>query len=148
MRLKMISKLTYTHHVSRKNDEYGRRVTTSWFTGVTEVCLERCHSNKKRVDVDDVIYIGRSIQHYVDKFDKEFGYRLAAERAFAKFFSVGCKCVDDASKLAERTMDCIAASGADHVVINDDCVFPYVQKNADSPVVKSKRRGRPRKQPV
>lgn len=90
-RLKLTSKLFTQLHVERKTDEFGRRVSTSWTTGNTEVTLERYHSNKNSKDVDGVIYVGRSFQQYMDKFDADLGLRLATVRAFNKFFTLNGK---------------------------------------------------------
>ena len=100
-RLKLTSKLFTQLHVERKNDEFGRRVSTSWTTGNTEVTLERYHSNKNSKDVDGVIYVGRSFQQYMDKFDADLGLRLAVVRALNKFFLLNGKNAVDAKKLAE-----------------------------------------------
>ena len=110
IRLELASELTQQLHVSRKKDKYDRRVTTSWITGITKVTLERNHSNKNSKDVDGLIYIGRSFQQYMDKFDADVGFRLAGVRAFTKFFSVNGKTAAEAAKLAEEVMHVVIAN--------------------------------------
>lgn len=110
IRLKVSSKLTQQLHVNRKTDKFGRRVSTSWVTCNTEVLLSRYHDNKNSKDVDGLIYVGRAFQQYMDKFDQEFGFRLAGVRAFAKFFETHGKSHESAFALAEYVMDVIVAN--------------------------------------
>lgn len=110
VRLELASELTQQLHVSRKKDKYDRRVTTSWVTGITTVTLQRYHSNKNSKDVNGLIYVGRSFQQYMDKFDEAFGFRLAGVRAFAKLFAVNGKSAIEATKLAEQVMDTVIAN--------------------------------------
>lgn len=134
IRLELASELTQQLHVSRKKDKYDRRVTTSWITGTTTVTLERYHSNKNSKDVDGLIYVGRSFQQYMDKFDENFGFRLAGARALAKFFVTNGKTLDVATKLAEQAMDVIVANkGKEYVTIDN-----FAIKSAQKPVVEAK----------
>lgn len=110
IRVKVSSKLAQQLHVSRNTDKFGRRVSTSWVTCNTEVMLSRYHANKNRKDVDGLIYVGRAFQQYMDKFDQEFGFRLAGARAFAKFFETNGKSRESAFALAEYVMDVIVAN--------------------------------------
>lgn len=110
IRLKVSSKLTNQLHVNRKTDKFGRRVSTSWITCNTEVVLSRYHANKNSKDVDGLIYVGRAFQQYMDKFDQEFGFRLAGARAFTKFFETNGQSQESASALAEYVMDVIVAN--------------------------------------
>lgn len=110
VRLELASELTQQLHVSRKKDKYDRRVTTTWVTGITTVTLQRYHSNKNSKDVNGLIYVGRSFQQYMDKFDEAFGFRLAGVRAFAKLFAVNGKSEIEATKLAEQVMDTVIAN--------------------------------------
>lgn len=110
IRLKVSSKLTRQLHVSRKTDKFGRRVSTTWVTCNTEVLLSRYHANKNSKDVDGLIYVGRAFQQYMDKFDQEFGFRLACARAFAKLFETHGKRQESAFALAEYVTDVIVAN--------------------------------------
>ncbi len=167
IRLALTSELTQQLHVSRKKDEYDRRVTTSWITGTTTVTLERSHSNKNSKDVNGLIYIGRSFQQYMDKFDAGVGFRLAGIRAFAKFFAVNGKTEVEATKLAEKVMDTVVANkGKEHVSFGTEPTKAPAKavaakkrgrksktekvEKADTKTVSSpaRKRGRPRKQPV
>lgn len=172
IRLKVSSKLTQQLHVNRKTDKFGRRVSTSWVTCNTEVQLSRYHANKNNKDVDDLIYVGRAFQQYMDKFDEEFGFRLAGSRAFAKFFETNGKSQTVASALADSVMNTIIAnkdkaniivSGIDapanKVVAADAIPVPAKAKKRGRPAksaesgsakssVAPKKRGRPRKQPI
>lgn len=143
-RLKLTSKLFTQLHVERKTDKFGRRVSTSWTTGNTEVTLERYHSNKNSKDIDGVMYVGRSFQQYMDKFDADLGLRLAAVRALNKFFLLNGKNAVDAKKLAEM--------GADIVMANKDKKSAVIGTAAPAKKVKTvaktaaaKKRGRPAK---
>lgn len=134
IRLALTSELTQQLHVSRKKDKYDRRVTTSWITGTTTVTLERYHSNKNSKDVDGLIYVGRSFQQYMDKFDETLGFRLAGARALAKFFVTNGKTADVATKLAEQAMNVIVANkGKEYVTIDN-----FAIKSAQKPVVEAK----------
>lgn len=170
IRLKVSSKLTQQLHVNRKTDKFGRRVSTSWVTCNTEVLLSRYHANKNSKDVDGLIYVGRAFQQYMDKFDEEFGFRLAGSRAFAKFFETNGKSQAVAATLADSVMNTIIANkdkaaivvtGIDapaNKVVAADAVPAKAKKrgrpakSAESGSAKSsaapKKRGRPRKQPV
>ncbi len=170
IRLKVSSKLTQQLHVNRKTDKFGRRVSTSWVTCNTEVLLSRYHANKNSKDVDGLIYVGRAFQQYMDKFDEEFGFRLAGSRAFAKFFETNGKSQGVAAALADSVMNTIVANkdkativvtGIDapaNKVVAADAVPAKAKKrgrtakSAESGSAKSsaapKKRGRPRKQPV
>ena len=168
-RVKLTSKLFTQLHVERKTDEFGRRVSTSWTTGNTEVTLERYHSNKNSKDIDGVIYVGRSFQQYMDKFDADLGLRLATVRAFNKFFSLNGKDAAEAKKLAEVATDIVMANkdkksavvGAAPAKKVKAVVKTAAAKKRGRPAkadkavastakasVAPKKRGRPRKQPV
>lgn len=167
IRLALTSELTQQLHVSRKKDEYGRRITTSWITGTTTVKLERNHSNKNSKDVDGLIYIGRSFQQYMDKFDAGVGFRLAGLRAFTKFFVVNGKSDTEATKLAAQVIDAVVANkGKDYVTFGTEPAKAPAKavvakkrgrkaktekvEKAETKTVASpaRKRGRPRKQPV
>jgi hypothetical protein len=167
IRLALTSELTQQLHVSRKKDEYDRRITTSWITGTTTVTLERNHSNKNSKDVDGLIYIGRSFQQYMDKFDAGVGFRLAGVRAFAKFFAVNGKSNSEATKLAEQVMDTVVANkDKDYVTFGTEAAKAPAKavaakkrgrkaktekvEKAETKTIASpaRKRGRPRKQPV
>lgn len=167
IRLALASELTQQLHVSRKKDEYGRRITTSWITGTTTVKLERSHSNKNSKDVDGLIYIGRSFQQYMDKFDAGVGFRLAGLRAFTKFFVVNGKSDTEATKLAAQVIDAVVANkGKDYVTFGTEPAKAPAKavvakkrgrkaktekvEKAETKTVASpaRKRGRPRKQPV
>ena len=167
IRLALTSELTQQLHVSRKKDKYDRRVTTSWITGTTTVKLERSHSNKNSKDVNGLIYIGRSFQQYMDKFDAGVGFRLAGIRAFAKFFAVNGKSEVEATKLAEQVMDTVVANkDKEHVSFGTEPAKAPAKavatkkrgrkaktekvEKAETKTVASpaRKRGRPRKQPV
>ena len=169
-RLKLTSKLFTQLHVERKTDKFGRRVSTSWTTGNTEVTLERYHSNKNSKDVDGVIYVGRSFQQYMDKFDADLGLRLATVRAFTKFFSLNGLNDDAAKKLADAAAEVVVANkDKKSAVIGSATPAKKVKTVAKTAAAKKrgrpaksdkavastaqasaapKKRGRPRKQPV
>jgi hypothetical protein len=169
-RLKLTSKLFTQLHVERKTDKFGRRVSTSWTTGNTEVTLERYHSNKNSKDVDGVIYVGRSFQQYMDKFDADLGLRLATVRAFNKFFSLNGLNDDAAKKLADAAAEVVMANkDKKSAVIGTAAPAKKVKTVAKTAAAKKrgrpakadksvastaqasaapKKRGRPRKQPV
>ena len=169
-RLKLTSKLFTQLHVERKTDKFGRRVSTSWTTGNTEVTLERYHSNKNSKDVDGVIYVGRSFQQYMDKFDADLGLRLATVRAFTKFFSLNGKTAAEAKKLAEVATDIVMTNkDKKSAVVGGAAPAKKVKTVAKTAAAKKrgrpakaeksvestaqasaapKKRGRPRKQPV
>lgn len=168
-RLKLTSKLFTQLHVERKSDEFGRRVSTSWTTGNTEVTLERYHSNKNSKDVDGVIYVGRSFQQYMDKFDADLGLRLATVRAFNKFFILNGQNAADAKKLAAVATDIVMANNDKKSVVVGAAPAKKVKTVAKTAAAKKrgrpakdakavastakasvapKKRGRPRKQPV
>lgn len=150
IRLKVSSKLTQQLHVNRKTDKFGRRVSTSWVTCNTEVLLSRYHANKNRKDVDGLIYVGRAFQQYMDKFDQEFGFRLAGTRAFAKFFEANGKSLESAFALAEYVTDVIVANKdkATILVTFDASGKKMVDTSgemvvaADAATEKAKKRGR------
>lgn len=147
MRLKVSNKLTHQLHVSRKLDKYGRRIATSWVTSNTEVTLERYHANKNSKDVDGLIYVGRSFQQYMDKFDQAYGFRLACVRAFTKFFQTNGKDAESATKLAEYVVSVIEANkGKESIVVSGFGNAPAKQVvTADAAPAKAKKRGRPAK---
>lgn len=168
-RLKLTSKLFTQLHVERKTDEFGRRVSTSWTTGNTEVTLERYHSNKNSKDIDGVIYVGRSFQQYMDKFDADLGLRLAAVRAFTKFFVLNGQNAADAKKLAAVATDIVMANKDKKSAVVGTAPAKKVKAVAKTAAAKKrgrpakdakavastaqasaapKKRGRPRKQPV
>ncbi len=145
IRLELASELTQQLHVSRKKDKYDRRVTTSWITGTTKVTLERYHSNKNSKDVDGLIYVGRSFQQYMDKFDEDFGLRLATVRAFKKFFSINGLNDEAANKLADVAAEVVMANkGKTSVVIGSAAPVKQVVA-ADAAPAKATKRGRPAK---
>lgn len=145
IRLELASELTQQLHVSRKKDKYDRRVTTSWITGTTKVTLERYHSNKNSKDVDGLIYVGRSFQQYMDKFDEDFGFRLATVRAFKKFFSINGLNDEAANKLADVAAEVVMANkGKTSVVIGSAAPAKQVVA-ADAAPAKATKRGRPAK---
>lgn len=141
IRLALTSELTQQLHVSRKKDKYDRRVTTSWITGTTTVTLERNHSNKNSKDVNGLIYIGRSFQQYMDKFDAGVGFRLAGLRAFAKFFAVNGKSEVEATKLAEQVMDTVVAN-KDKEQVSFGTEPAKAPTKAPAKAVAAKKRGR------
>lgn len=141
VRLELVSELTQQLHVSRKKDKYDRRVTTSWVTGITTVTLQRYHSNKNSKDVNGLIYVGRSFQQYMDKFDEAFGFRLAGVRAFAKLFAVNGKSEIEATKLAERVMDTVITN-------KDKANVAFSDEVATAPAESAKKRGRKAKAEV
>ena len=144
IRLKVSNKLTHQLHVTRKLDKYGRRIATSWVTSNTEVTLERYHANKNSKDVDDLIYVGRAFQQYMDKFDADFGLRLATVRAFKKFFSVNGLNDEAANTLADAAAEVVMANkGKASVVIGSAAPAKHVA--ADAAPAKAKKRGRPAK---
>jgi hypothetical protein len=168
-RLKLTSKLFTQLHVERKTDEFGRRVSTSWTTSNTEVTLERYHSNKNSKDIDGVIYVGRSFQQYMDKFDADLGLRLAAVRAFTKFFVLNGQNAADAKKLAAVATDIVMANKDKKSAVVGTAPAKKVKAVAKTAAAKKrgrpakdakavastaqasvapKKRGRPRKQPV
>ncbi|MBO6030820.1 MAG: hypothetical protein J6Q22_05050 [Prevotella sp.] len=168
-RLKLTSKLFTQLHVERKTDEFGRRVSTSWTTGNTEVTLERYHSNKNSKDIDGVIYVGRSFQQYMDKFDADLGLRLATVRAFNKFFILNGQIAADAKKLAAVATDIVMANKDKKSAVVGAAPAKKVKTVAKTAAAKKrgrpakadkavastakasvapKKRGRPRKQPV
>ena len=138
-RLKLTSKLFTQLHVERKTDEFGRRVSTSWTTGNTEVTLERYHK-----DVDGVIYVGRSFQQYMDKFDGDLGLRLATVRAFNKFFTLNGKTAAEAKKLAEVAADIVMAN-KDKKSAVVGAAAPAKKVKAVAKTAAAKKRGRPAK---
>lgn len=145
-RLKLTSKLFTQLHVERKTDKFGRRVSTSWTTGNTEVTLERYHSNKNSKDIDGVIYVGRSFQQYMDKFDADLGLRLAAVRALNKFFLLNGKNAVDAKKLAEMGADIVMANkDKKSAVVGNAAPAKNVKAVAKTVPAKAKKRGRPSK---
>ena len=151
IRLKVSGKLTQQLHVTRKTDKYGRRIATSWITGTTEVTIERYHSNKNSKDIDGLIYVGRSFQQYMDKFDETFGYRLAGVRAFTKFFQTNGKDLENATKLAEYIMDAVIANkGKESIVVSgfgktDKASTEKKVVAAVATPAKATKRGRPAK---
>ena len=166
-RLKLTSKLFTQLHVERKTDEFGRRVSTSWTTGNTEVTLERYHANKNSKDTDGVIYVGRSFQQYMDKFDADLGLRLATVRAFNKFFTLNGQNAADAKKLAAVATDIVMANkDKKSAVVGNAAPAKKTKTVAKTAAAKKrgrpakavastakasvapKKRGRPRKQPV
>lgn len=145
IRLKVSNKLTHQLHVTRKLDKYGRRIATSWVTSNTEVTLERYHANKNSKDVDGLIYVGRAFQQYMDKFDADFGLRLATVRAFKKFFSTNGLNDEAANKLADAAAEVVMANkGKTSVVIGSAAPAKQVVA-ADAAPAKAKKRGRPAK---
>lgn len=144
-RLKLTSKLFTQLHVERKTDEFGRRVSTSWTTGNTEVTLERYHSNKNSKDVDGVIYVGRSFQQYMDKFDADLGLRLATVRAFTKFFSLNGKTAAEAKKLAEVATDIVMANKDKKSAVVGGAAAPAKKVKSVAKTAAAKKRGRPAK---
>lgn len=145
IRLKVSNKLTHQLHVTRKLDKYGRRIATSWVTSNTEVTLERYHANKNSKDVDGLIYVGRAFQQYMDKFDADFGLRLATVRAFKKFFSINGLNDEAANKLADAAAEVVMANkGKTSVVIGSAAPAKQVVA-ADAAPAKAKKRGRPAK---
>lgn len=145
IRLKVSNKLTHQLHVTRKLDKYGRRIATSWVTSNTEVTLERYHANKNSKDVDGLIYVGRAFQQYMDKFDADFGLRLATVRAFKKFFSTNGLNDEAANKLADAAAEVVMANkGKTSVVIGSAAPAKKVVA-ADATPAKAKKRGRPAK---
>ena len=143
-RLKLTSKLFTQLHVERKTDEFGRRVSTSWTTGNTEVTLERYHSNKNSKDVDGVIYVGRSFQQYMDKFDADLGLRLAAVRAFTKFFTLNGQNAADAKKLAAVATDIVMANKDKKSAVVGTAA-PAKKAKTVAKTAAAKKRGRPAK---
>lgn len=143
-RVKLTSKLFTQLHVERKTDKFGRRVSTSWTTGNTEVTLERYHSNKNSKDIDGVIYVGRSFQQYMDKFDADLGLRLATVRAFNKFFSLNGKNAEDAKKLAEVAADIVMANKDKKSAVIGTAA-PAKKVKAVVKTASAKKRGRPAK---
>ena len=144
IRLKVSNKLTHQLHVTRKLDKYGRRIATSWVTSNTEVTLERYHANKNSKDVDGLIYVGRAFQQYMDKFDADFGLRLATVRAFKKFFSTNGLNDEAANTLADAAAEVVMANkGKSSVVIGSAAPAKHVA--ADAAPAKAKKRGRPAK---
>ena len=145
IRLKVSNKLTHQLHVTRKLDKYGRRIATSWVTSNTEVTLERYHANKNSKDVDGLIYVGRAFQQYMDKFDADFGLRLATVRAFKKFFSTNGLNDEAANKLADAAAEVVMANkGKTSVVIGSAAPAKQVVA-ADAAPAKATKRGRPAK---
>lgn len=145
IRLKVSSKLTKQLHVNRKTDKFGRRVSTSWVTCNTEVTLSRYHANKNSKDVDGLIYVGRAFQQYMDKFDADFGLRLATVRAFNKFFSINGLNDDAAKKLADAAAEAVMANkGKTSIVIGSAAPAKKVVA-ADASPAKATKRGRPAK---
>lgn len=145
IRLKVSNKLPHQLHVTRKLDKYGRRIATSWVTSNTEVTLERYHANKNSKDVDGLIYVGRAFQQYMDKFDADFGLRLATVRAFKKFFSTNGLNDEAANKLADAAAEVVMANkGKTSVVIGSAAPAKQVVA-ADAAPAKAKKRGRPAK---
>lgn len=143
IRLTVSSKVTQQLHVNRKIDKFGRRVSTSWVTSNTEVSLSRYHANKNNKDVDGLIYVGRAFQQYMDKFDQEFGFRLAGSRAFAKFFETNGKSQADAANLAVRVMEEIIANKDKATIIVSDSSAPSKKAvAADAAPAKAKKRTR------
>ena len=145
IRLKLTSKLFHQLHVERKTDEFGRRVSTSWATGNTEVTLERYHSNKNSKDVDGVIYVGRSFQQYMDKFDADLGLRLATVRAFNKFFTLNGKTAAEAKKLAEVAADIVVANKDQKSAVIGGAAAPAKKTKTVAKTAAAKKRGRPAK---
>lgn len=145
IRLKLTNQLFTQLHVERKTDKYGRRVSTSWTTGNTSVMLERYHSNKNSKDVDGIIYVGRSFQQYMDKFDADLGLRLATVRAFNKFFSVNGKNADEAKKLAEVAADIVMANKDKKSAVIGSPSEPAKKVKAVAKTAAAKKRGRPAK---
>lgn len=144
IRLKVSNKLTHQLHVTRKLDKYGRRIATSWVTSNTEVTLERYHANKNSKDVDGLIYVGRAFQQYMDKFDADFGLRLATVRAFKKFFSTNGLNDEAANTLADSAAEVVMANkGKASIVIGNAAPAKHVA--ADAAPAKAKKRGRPAK---
>lgn len=143
-RLKLTSKLFTQLHVERKTDKFGRRVSTSWTTGNTEVTLERYHSNKNSKDIDGVIYVGRSFQQYMDKFDADLGLRLAAVRALNKFFLLNGKNAVDAKKLAEMGADIVMANKEKKSAVIGTAA-PAKKAKTVAKTAAAKKRGRPAK---
>lgn len=145
IRLKVSNKLTHQLHVTRKLDKYGRRIATSWVTSNTEVTLERYHANKNSKDVDGLIYVGRAFQQYMDKFDADFGLRLATVRAFKQFFSINGLNDEAANKLADAAAEVVMANkGKASVVIGSATPAKQVVASDAAPA-KAKKRGRPAK---
>ena len=145
IRLKISSKVTHQLHVNRKTDKFGRRVSTSWVTHNTEVTLSRYHANKNSKDVDGLIYVGRAFQQYMDKFDADFGLRLATVRAFNKFFSSNGLNDEAANKLAGAAAEVVIANkGKTSVVIGSAAPAKQVVA-ADAAPAKAKKCGRPSK---
>jgi hypothetical protein len=143
-RLKLTSKLFTQLHVERKTDKFGRRVSTSWTTGNTEVTLERYHSNKNSKDVDGVIYVGRSFQQYMDKFDADLGLRLATVRAFNKFFSLNGLNDDAAKKLADAAAEVVMANKEKKSAVIGTAA-PAKKAKTVAKTAAAKKRGRPAK---
>lgn len=143
-RLKLTSKLFTQLHVERKTDKFGRRVSTSWTTGNTEVTLERYHSNKNSKDIDGVMYVGRSFQQYMDKFDADLGLRLAVVRALNKFFLLNGKNAVDAKKLAEMGADIVMANKEKKSAVIGTAV-PAKKVKTVAKTAAAKKRGRPAK---
>lgn len=145
IRLKVSNKLTHQLHVTRKLDKYGRRIATSWVTSNTEVTLERYHANKNSKDVDGLIYVGRAFQQYMDKFDADFGLRLATVRAFKKFFSTNGLNDEAANTLADAAAEVVMANkGKTSVVIGSAAPAKQVVA-AEAAPAKATKRGRPSK---
>lgn len=144
-RLKLTSKLFTQLHVERKTDKFGRRVSTSWTTGNTEVTLERYHSNKNSKDVDGVIYVGRSFQQYMDKFDADLGLRLATVRAFNKFFSLNGLNDDAAKKLADAAAEVVVANKDKKSAVVGCAAAPAKKVKTVAKTAAAKKRGRPAK---
>ena len=148
IRLKVSSKLTQQLHVNRKTDKFGRRVSTSWVTCNTEVTLSRYHANKNSKDVDGLIYVGRAFQQYMDKFDADFGLRLATVRAFNKFFSINGLNDDAAKKLADAAAEAVVANKGKTSIVIGSAAPAKKAVAADVPdavTAKAKKRGRPSK---
>lgn len=145
IRLKVSNKLTHQLHVTRKLDKYGRRIATSWVTSNTEVTLERYHANKNSKDVDGLIYVGRAFQQYMDKFDADFGFRLATVRAFKKFFSTNGLNDEAANKLADAAAEVVMANKGKASVVVDSAAPAKQVVAADAAPAKAQKRGRPAK---
>lgn len=145
IRLKVSTKLTHQLHVTRKLDKYGRRIATSWVTSNTEVTLERYHANKNSKDVDDLIYVGRAFQQYMDKFDADFGLRLATVRAFNKFFSINGLNDDAAKKLADAAAEAVMANKGKTSIVIGSAAPAKKAVAADAAPAKATKRGRPAK---
>lgn len=145
IRLKVSNKLTHQLHVTRKLDKYGRRIATSWVTSNTEVTLERYHANKNSKDVDGLIYVGRAFQQYMDKFDADFGLRLATVRAFKKFFSTNGLNDEAANKLADAAAEVVMANKGKASIVIGSAAPAKKAVAADAAPAKATKRGRPAK---